>query len=486
MLKKIIASSVAIILSAALSVTAFADENSGIFQYSCAGEEITVYAGDVSGKTSCRIAGVDCNSEIVGNVYSDEEKFKTLFLIDTSRSMEGFSDDISAFLLECIDKKQDNEYFAIAEFGSAKSPFYLSEFDNRQYPLEKVVQSIKYDDESSYIFDNLKNAANDLASDGESCFKRIVLFTDGCENSAYGITIEDVLAQLSETPFQVYTVTFLNGDKSNYDKLKNAARLATNTHASDIRINADSDPARQAQRLIDDAKNIYRIKITTDLSLCDGSIKALELSSENGTVIADIRMPMITIQTTQSETESETATVSEPLPEPEKAEFPIVPIAAAAGGLIVAAVVVIIVLNTHKKKENSPVLLSEQTLNDTEDTLMLSTRGGDTEMLFGDSGVGSSIILRDVANSAHTFEASLSGDIIIGRSSDVCSLVIDYDKSISKRHCRIFKSGGEIMIEDLGSSNKTYVNDVEVLSPKPIHTADEIKIGRVRFKVAIH
>lgn len=53
--------------------------------------------------------------------------------------------------------------------------------------------------------------------------------------------------------------------------------------------------------------------------------------------------------------------------------------------------------------------------------------------------------------------------LVIGRDSTKCDLHIA-DQSISRRHARIFKKGGEIWIEDLGSTNGMIINSREVAS----------------------
>lgn len=65
------------------------------------------------------------------------------------------------------------------------------------------------------------------------------------------------------------------------------------------------------------------------------------------------------------------------------------------------------------------------------------------------------------ANMGAKFELPLSGSIVIGREND-CGIVLA-SKGISKKHCRITAlPGGRLEIEDLQSSNGTFVNGVLV------------------------
>ena len=67
-------------------------------------------------------------------------------------------------------------------------------------------------------------------------------------------------------------------------------------------------------------------------------------------------------------------------------------------------------------------------------------------------------------------------DVIIGRDSD-CDIQIR-DVGISRRHSKIYKSkGGEIYIEDLGSTNGTYINGEQIVK-KPLNDGDRVQLGR--------
>lgn len=82
-----------------------------------------------------------------------------------------------------------------------------------------------------------------------------------------------------------------------------------------------------------------------------------------------------------------------------------------------------------------------------------------------------------VCQDNHSWQAQLNPDgTIIGRS-DECDIVID-SKHVSRHHARIFSSSdGRWYVEDLGSSNGTFVNGERVKS-HPISRADVIEIGR--------
>ncbi len=55
------------------------------------------------------------------------------------------------------------------------------------------------------------------------------------------------------------------------------------------------------------------------------------------------------------------------------------------------------------------------------------------------------------------------------------------DPFASTRHARIAKQGPVVVIEDLGSTNGTYLNDELLTGPQPLHDGDRIRIGDSEF-----
>lgn len=55
------------------------------------------------------------------------------------------------------------------------------------------------------------------------------------------------------------------------------------------------------------------------------------------------------------------------------------------------------------------------------------------------------------------------------------------DPFASSRHARISRQGYVLMIEDLGSTNGTYLNEEPLDGPAPLHPGDRIRIGDSEF-----
>ncbi|MBL6707349.1 MAG: FHA domain-containing protein [Planctomycetaceae bacterium] len=80
----------------------------------------------------------------------------------------------------------------------------------------------------------------------------------------------------------------------------------------------------------------------------------------------------------------------------------------------------------------------------------------------------------------HTKEKLIISDseVVIGR--DPKSGIVLTDHGVSRRHARVFQTDTDFVIEDLGSSNGTYVDGVPVVSCV-LHGGDSVQIGHSLF-----
>jgi FHA domain len=87
-------------------------------------------------------------------------------------------------------------------------------------------------------------------------------------------------------------------------------------------------------------------------------------------------------------------------------------------------------------------------------------------------------VLRGVSGSYFGKIVPLRGKLVIGRGND-CDLVLD-EPEMSRRHAMIENTGDVIFLRDLGSSNGTFVNGVQVRNAV-LHADDQIAFDHNRF-----
>lgn len=71
--------------------------------------------------------------------------------------------------------------------------------------------------------------------------------------------------------------------------------------------------------------------------------------------------------------------------------------------------------------------------------------------------------------------------VVVGRSTE-SDLVVD-DPFLSRRHFRLFRSGGTLLVEDLGSRNGTLVNDQQARTATPVRPGDVVRVSSTTLTV---
>jgi pSer/pThr/pTyr-binding forkhead associated (FHA) protein len=73
----------------------------------------------------------------------------------------------------------------------------------------------------------------------------------------------------------------------------------------------------------------------------------------------------------------------------------------------------------------------------------------------------------------------LDGELVLGRG-DHAEIRLE-DPFASARHARIYEQGNILVVEDLGSTNGTYLNEELLETPRPLHPGDRLRIGDSEF-----
>lgn len=76
-------------------------------------------------------------------------------------------------------------------------------------------------------------------------------------------------------------------------------------------------------------------------------------------------------------------------------------------------------------------------------------------------------------------EYEIGEGAVLGRG-DQAEIRLD-DPFASSRHARLVRQGGIVVLEDLGSTNGTYLNEELLSGPQPLHPGDRVRIGDSEF-----
>ena len=85
------------------------------------------------------------------------------------------------------------------------------------------------------------------------------------------------------------------------------------------------------------------------------------------------------------------------------------------------------------------------------------------------------VLVTEGSNAGERAELA-DGPVLIGRGSDA-AIRLD-DDYVSTRHARIASSGDQWYVEDLGSTNGTYIGTVRITQPTTITLGTQVRIGK--------
>jgi hypothetical protein len=91
------------------------------------------------------------------------------------------------------------------------------------------------------------------------------------------------------------------------------------------------------------------------------------------------------------------------------------------------------------------------------------------------------VVLEPKARAGHTFDLG-SGELTIGRAAG-CAVSVPDDTYVSQLHARVFQRDGVAYVEDLGSTNGTYLNGLRVGTAAPLRRGDRVQVGSTIMEV---
>ncbi len=77
---------------------------------------------------------------------------------------------------------------------------------------------------------------------------------------------------------------------------------------------------------------------------------------------------------------------------------------------------------------------------------------------------------------------SLGDELTVGRGGG-CGIVIVDDHYVSTVHARLFRRGDEVLVEDLGSRNGTFLNGTPVAGATRLRRGDRVQFGQTVAEV---
>lgn len=418
---------------------------------------------------------------------------KTLILVDNSISIPaGDRDRIKAELLELVAARKNNDYYAV---GTISEDVTVTQpFTNDYASLKAAIEGIAHQDQETYITDALYDylVLDPFARDKQDGFVRILLISDGVDNKSIGYTKDELLILLKGgNSLPLYTVGVENGKSGNPEEIENMFSLSRMTGAACCLFKDLGSSVSLTDMMAADWDNTAA-SMDIPETLQDGSLQTLTLTLGGTPVSVDnVRMP-------QSLKAPEDPAVPAPAPEPviveQNSPIMFVVIAVLATLLVIGIAAAVFFAVQNKKKKNDFQSLSEDEIRRKieEENSATAFVGGSTEMsddgtigIWEDAKPRCMITLTDVHSPERRFQRPLEKSLVIGFSHDA-DICLNYDKSVSRKHCELIREEEDVYIINHSQSNGTTLNGNRVTAKMLVFDGCIIKMGRVEMRLEIN
>jgi len=97
----------------------------------------------------------------------------------------------------------------------------------------------------------------------------------------------------------------------------------------------------------------------------------------------------------------------------------------------------------------------------------------------GDADVDPRLVVASAPGHTVGMEYDIGEGAVLGRG-DRAEIRLE-DPFASASHARLLRQGPVVVLEDMGSTNGTYLNDELLTGPQPLHGGDRVRIGDSEF-----
>ncbi len=150
----------------------------------------------------------------------------------------------------------------------------------------------------------------------------------------------------------------------------------------------------------------------------------------------------------------------------------------AALTAVVLLLVLIMILNSRKIKKNKVTLIEGVAVEKDHVNRKVQVNIGDHS-----KAREIEIEIDNGTESPKKIPYSIRGSLTVGRSKEDCDIFCN-DAIMSRKHFRIIsEEDGKFYVEDLGSRNGTHVNGSRISQKTELHSGDDIKAGKMHFRV---
>ncbi len=152
----------------------------------------------------------------------------------------------------------------------------------------------------------------------------------------------------------------------------------------------------------------------------------------------------------------------------------------------------------HLTKEDTTMKCTECQMENIEGALFCEECGAKLETAnelkdAAEAVAGEGVALVLTSPNGSTLDIPTKDEVVIGREDPISEVFPDLDltglggmeNGVSRKHAIIHRSGADYTVEDMGSTNGTYVNKKRIQPhvPQAIQPGDEVRFGKLAFSL---
>lgn len=417
----------------------------------------------------------------VQTVADSELGIGYVFAVDVSKSLneeqfEGVREAIASW----IDGMGEMDQAAILTFGDEIT--LLSDFTADTAALQSIAERIAPTDGNTQLYNGILRGL-DVAKrqSAELPMRRVlVILSDGMDDFPAGATMTEVTEKVDGAGVPIYVVGVEGRDnQAELNELGSIARLS----GGELYLTEQDALLRGYKTIYQRIQSGYVANIMLDHTVADGSEKGMILSVRQGSVFVedslDVRLRAVASPTpvpTLASTPTPIPTampVSSPEPEKEISATLFI----IAGSIVVLTAASIVIFTVRKRKkvkaENEKVeeIKRRQKLDELidvkevkiskEKAYLLETETAvlneDKTVPLGRQQHRLMLSLEDTkSDGERRYTAPIQGKLTVGRKAGEVDIAIQ-DRSISGRHCQFEFRNERLYLNDLNSTNGTYL-----------------------------
>lgn len=493
------------IIAILFGIISYADIQKNVLSAETGEDKLVLYVRNPGEdfEVECQIGTSNCESISVSAITDESIPVETIFLVDNSLSVtKNYRQMITDILTQLAANRMNGEIFTVMTFSDQANLLLEKSSDYAQ--IKQTIDAIAWEDQETYLTDVLYEVLMNIKNEGDYKLKRIVIVSDGVDNKAIGYTKEELYGLLEAHICPIYTLGCTY--KSNNEELKNMFALSRVTGGESWLLDNVSD-AMEVVHGISAMNDAQKIVIQPRQEDCDGTTKgvSLKLTSSDQTVQYVLEMSMPFVKKEEISTTAEpTQKAEENMESNIEAEISdLQPVVRSKGSNTVIIIVGIVIMLTiavgisvviirKKSKKNifkpAPEPFTEGFARETRETRLLNQGEAEQKAEKRDTHYawGKKLQLTDQNDPMHYFEAYLEegNEIYIGYNQE-CQICINYEESVSGKHCNVFEKNGIIMVRNLSHTNPTILNGMIVKGDVELKRGDILTLGRLNMKIGI-